>query len=72
MIPFLRRQAFLRGLMGGSRGWTAFWMLFAAMGLARRLTRDRPEVVYCEELRPGDALLISGEARLLAPPQTRP
>jgi hypothetical protein len=38
-------------------------MVVGTMGLAmkvlRRFTRDEPEVAFCEELRPGQSLLIS-------------
>lgn len=56
---FIHRRALRRGFLGGSRGWTAVATLGIAMRVLRRITRDGPEVVYSEELRPGESLLIS-------------
>lgn len=63
MIAFVRRRALLRGAFGGSREWTAVWALLLAVRLVRRLTRDTPEVVLSETLRPGEALLLSSVDR---------
>ena len=59
----LYRQAQLRGLVGGSRPWTILWAVLATRRLLKRLLRDEPEVVYSEELLPGEVLVISGEDR---------
>jgi hypothetical protein len=59
----LYRQAQVRGLLGGSRPWTILWAVLATRRLLKRLLRDEPEVVYSEELRPGETLIISGEDR---------
>lgn len=56
---FLHRQAQLRGLLGGSRPWTILWVLLTARRLLKRVFRDQPEIVYSEELEPGQALVIS-------------
>lgn len=63
MIAFVRRRALLRGPFGGSRQWTVVWALLLAVRLVRRLTRDKPEVVLSETLRPGEALLLSSVDR---------
>lgn len=55
----LYRQAQVRGLLGGSKPWTYLWVLLAARRLLKRLTRDEPEVVYSEDLLPGQAIIIS-------------
>jgi hypothetical protein len=60
---FLHRQAQMRGLLGGSRPWTILWAVLATRRLLKRLTRDAPEVVYSEELLPGQAIIISGRDR---------
>ena len=60
----LYRQAQLRGLVGGSRPWTILWAVLATRRLLKRLLRDEPEVVYSEELLPGEVLVISGEDRV--------
>lgn len=51
--------ALRRGLFGGSRAWTVVATLGLAMKLLRRISRSEPEVAFREELRPGQALLIS-------------
>ena len=58
MIRLLYRQAQFRGLLGGSRGWTVVWALLFGARLVRRVTSDKPEVVYREKIRPGEALVI--------------
>jgi len=60
----LYRQAQLRGLVGGSRPWTILWAVLATRRLLKRLLRDEPEVVFSEELLPGEVLVISGEDRV--------
>ena len=59
MGRFVFRTALRRGLLGGSRPWTA--VLFATLGLRalRRLTGGQPKTVYCEELRPGETIIVS-------------
>ncbi len=59
----LYRQSQVRGLLGGSRPWTILWAVLAARRLLKRLMRDEPEVVYSEELRAGEAIIISGKDR---------
>jgi hypothetical protein len=59
----LYRQAQVRGLLGGSRPWTILWGVLAARRLLKRLLRDEPEVVYAEELRPGEAIVLSAKDR---------
>ena len=60
---FLHRQAQLRGLVGGSKPWTYLWILLSARRVLKRIFRDEPEVVFSEELRPGEALVISNRHR---------
>jgi hypothetical protein len=59
----LYRQAQMRGLLGGSRPWAILWAVLALRRLLKRVLRDEPEVVYREELQPGETLVISGEGR---------
>lgn len=63
MLRFLRRTAFLKGLLGGNRAWFALWTALAAARLVRRLTTDEPEVVYRSQIDPGEALLIRAPGR---------
>ena len=55
----LFRAGLRRGLLGGSRPWTVVFMLGLALRALRRLTGARPRTVYCEELKPGETLVVS-------------
>ncbi|MCU1379574.1 MAG: hypothetical protein JWN29_2557 [Acidimicrobiales bacterium] len=59
----LYRQAQMRGLLGGSRPWTILWAVLTLRRLLKRVLGDQPEVVYREELQPGETLVISAEGR---------
>ena len=59
MRRLLLGRAIRKGFLGGSRFWTVVGTLGLAMKVLRKLTRDEPEVAFCEELRPGQTLLIS-------------
>ena len=59
---YLRLQATSRGLLGGSRFWTAVWMATATAALVKRFTGDKPEIIYRSELRDNDSLVISSKA----------
>lgn len=58
-MKFLYRQAQLKGLFGGSRPWLYLWVGLAGLRLLRRVTKDEPEILYSEELRDGEALVLS-------------
>ena len=59
-LGYLRRQAIVRGLVGGSRGWLILggvaWVIRL---LSRFATTRRLRTVSTEELRPGEGLLIT-------------
>ncbi len=57
MLKPLVRVALLRG-MGGSRGWLAVGITAGGLQLARRALRRQADVVYREELHPGQSLVI--------------
>ena len=59
-MRWLRRRAMLRGPFGGSKQWTLVWAVLFGLRLIRRVTHREPQVVFCEELRPGESLLIAG------------
>ena len=63
MVSFLRRRAMHKGVLGGSRPWLIGWAADLAARLLRRLTHDEPEVVYSEELAPGETLTITSTDR---------
>ena len=64
-------RALREGLLGGSRFWTVVGTLGLAMKVLRALARDKPEVAFCEELKPGQSLLISHERRAKVVPRRR-
>ncbi len=57
MLRSLIRIGFTRGL-GGSRGWLALGFTAGGLHLLKRVVKREPEVVYLEELRPGQSLVI--------------
>lgn len=59
MRRLLLAGALRKGLFGGSRFWTVIGTLGLAMKVFRKITKDKPEVAFSEELRPGQTLLIS-------------
>jgi len=63
MFRYLYRRAQLKGLLGGSRPWMVVWVVILAARILRRLTKEKPEIVYSEELRPGETLVISSKER---------
>lgn len=58
MIRYLYRMGQVRGIFGGSRGWTVVWAVILGGRLLRRLNTKKPKVVFTETLRPGQALVI--------------
>ena len=58
MLRYLYRRAQVKGVFGGSRGWTVVWAVILGGRLVRRLTTAKPEVVYTSPLKPGEALVI--------------
>lgn len=61
MLTYLRRRAQLKGVVGGSRGWTIVWAILIGARLLRRLTTDEEKVVYRRKLRPGESLVVRSE-----------
>lgn len=62
MLTRLAKRGFSDGLLGGSRLWliagAAAWLVRALQWAAKR----DPQVVYREELAPGETLVINREA----------
>ncbi len=58
MIRFLTRYGMTRGVLGGSRAWTAVAVLGWSLRLLQRGRGKEPKVVYAEVLRPGETLEI--------------
>ena len=61
MLNYLRRRAQLKGVVGGSRGWTILWGVLVGARLLRRLTKDEDKVVFSRKLQPGEAVVIRSE-----------
>lgn len=63
MLPELRRSltpmGLVRGVLGGSRPWLAVAVAGAGFRLLKRMVGKQPEVVFREELKPGQAVVIS-------------
>jgi hypothetical protein len=59
----LRRQAMLRGVVGGNRVWQAIWVVSVLRLVLRRFTGDKPVVLFRTELGDNDALVISSRDR---------
>ncbi len=53
------RMGAVRGLLGGSRAWLAVWAVAAGYRLVAKVVRKEAEVVYSEELEPGESLVIT-------------
>ena len=63
MLRYLYRRAQLKGLFGGSRPWTIVWAALLGARLLRRVLRDKPEILYSEELAEGESLVITTKER---------
>ena len=57
MLRWLRRIGLARGI-GGSRGWLALGLTAGGLQLARKAIKREADVVYSEELHPGQSLVI--------------
>ena len=57
MLKTLIRVGFSRGI-GGSRGWLALGMTAGGLHMLRKAVKREADVVYLEELRPGQSLVI--------------
>ena len=58
MLGALTRLGWRRGLLGGSRAWTAVLVFAGGLRLLRRIAQGK-EVLYSEKLGPGTTLLIT-------------
>jgi len=57
MLKTLVRVGFARGI-GGSRGWLTLGVVAGGLQLLRRVANREPDVVYLEELHPGQSVVI--------------
>jgi hypothetical protein len=57
MLKTLVRIGFARGI-GGSRGWLALGVVAGGLRMLRRMAKREADVVYLEELHPGQSMVI--------------
>jgi hypothetical protein len=57
MLKSLVRIGFARGI-GGSRAWLTVGVVAGGLRLLRRMAKREADVVYLEELRPGQSMVI--------------
>lgn len=57
MLKTLVRVGFARGI-GGSRGWLTLGVAAGGLQLLRRVAKREADVVYLEELHPGQSVVI--------------
>jgi hypothetical protein len=62
MLKKLTMTGLRKGLLGGDRAWTVVLVVAVGLRILGRLSRSEPEVVYCEELEPGQSLIIRHDA----------
>ncbi|MBI2710753.1 MAG: hypothetical protein HYX34_13830 [Actinobacteria bacterium] len=58
-LGLLRRTGFRKGVLGGSRGWTAAFVGVWGYRQLKRLAKREEEVVFRSELKPGERLVIA-------------
>jgi hypothetical protein len=46
-------------MLGGSRPWLIVGVAAGGVRLLGRVVRKQPEVLYCEQLSPGGAIVVS-------------
>ena len=59
MLGLLLRQGLKKGVLGGDRKWLVLGGVALALRLVRKVGGSEPKTVYCEELKPGEALVIA-------------
>ena len=57
MLKNLVRIGFARGI-GGSRAWLAVGIVAGGLRMLRKLAKREADVVYLEELHPGQSVVI--------------
>lgn len=58
LLRGLSRTALSRGLGGGSRVWVTIGVVAGGLRLIGKVVGDEPKTVYCEDLAPGQTLII--------------
>ena len=65
LVRTLRRQGVRKGIFGGSRGWAAVAVGTWGYTTLKRIARREPELVFSEELKPGERIIISNNRATL-------
>ncbi len=68
VVRMLRRSGVRKGILGGSRGWAAVAVGTWGYTSLKKLARREPELVFSEELKPGDRIIISNAVPTIAVP----
>lgn len=63
LARLLLRNGFRKGLMGGSRPWLVVGGAAATVRVLQRLSEHKTDVVFCEELLPGQSLVVADLGR---------
>jgi hypothetical protein len=61
-MPILQRlqsEGVRRGVLGSSRAWTIIAVASFALRQLRKLAGNEPKVVHCQELKPGESIIIT-------------
>ena len=61
MIQLLQRVGFRRGVLGNNRVWYWVAIVSTVLRVLHRIMGRTEKVVYREELRPGETLVIAHE-----------
>lgn len=62
MWRYLYRRGQVKGLLGGSRGWTVVWAVLFVVRRLKKAGEREAKTVYSEVLAPGQSLVISHES----------
>ena len=65
IVQILRRNGVRKGIFGGSRGWAAVAVGTWGYTTLKRIARREPELVFSEELKPGDRIIITNNVPTL-------
>ena len=65
IVQMLRRNGMRKGILGGSRGWAAVAVGTWGYTTLKKLARREPELVFSEELKPGERIIISNNRATL-------
>jgi hypothetical protein len=59
LVRLALRNGWRRGILGGSRPWLVAGGVALGVRVVQRMTGAEEQVVYSEELRPGETLVVA-------------